>query len=576
MSPLPPLSVLLVDDRPGNVVALEAALAGVDCNLVRAHSGRDALKLVLAQDFAVILLDVYMPTMDGFETARMIRARERSQSTPIIFLTAYAPDATQMKVGYRLGAIDYIAKPFDPYVLRAKVTFFVEMFRKTAALEQRTAELTHVTADLILREAQVIALNAQLEERVIERTTALEAARSDREAEAKLSAGRASVLAEVSGILVENFTDHGPMLRRVAHIAAAATDSACVIQLIAVDGGDAGLLPLAVDHADGTVRAELTRVLNGPQTIADSLWHDLDQTFLEAHPLRDVLSVPMLARTGVIGMLSLGRFGFGAPLFSNSERRLSKALAARVALAVENARLYENARAAIELRDNFLTIAAHELKTPLTTIQGYSQLLSHQLKHGLGQDTVPVRRSARMIEERTKHLARLVEQILDVSRIVASRMQINKDVTDVAELMRDLVAGFESGHPAREFRLVLPERMQALVDPVRLEQVMANLIDNAARYSPDGGAIDITLQPEEPDWIALSVRDRGLGIPEEHRAHIFDRFHQAHAVAFRSGMGLGLHISREIVLLHGGTISVAFPADGGSQFTVRVPRTAEP
>jgi signal transduction histidine kinase/DNA-binding response OmpR family regulator len=594
MLPQSPLSVLLVDDRPGNVLALEAALAGVDCNLVRAHSGRDALKLLLTQDFAAIVLDVYMPAMDGFETAKMIRARERSHSTPIIFLTAYAPDATQMKVGYRLGAIDYIAKPFDAYILRSKVTFFVEMFRKNAALEQRTAELTHVTADLILREAQVIALNVQLEEQVIERTTALEAATSDLEAEAdervraedalrtlehsaraeaELSVERASVLAEVSRVLVENFTDHGPMLRRVAHIAAAATDTACVIQLIAVDGDNPGLLPLAVDHADQAVRAELTRVLNTPQKVADSLWHDLDRAFLEVHPLRDVLSVPMLARTGVIGVLSLGRFGSDAARFNNSERRLSNDLAARVALAVENARLYENARAAIELRDNFLTIAAHELKTPLTTIQGYSQLLSHQLKQGLGQDAVPVRRSARMIAERTRHLARLVEQILDVSRLGASRMQINKDDTDVAELMRNLVAGFESQNPAREFRLELVhEHLQATVDPMRLDQVMANLLDNAVRYSPDGGPIDITVQLAEQDAVELSVRDRGLGIPEEHRAHIFDRFHQAHTLAFRSGMGLGLHISREIVRLHGGKITVAFPADSGSLFTVRLPR----
>jgi signal transduction histidine kinase/CheY-like chemotaxis protein len=598
MSIAHPISILVVDDQPRNLLALEAALANVDCHVVKARSGPDALKRVLAQDFAVILLDIQMPTMDGFETAGRIRSRIRSQSTPIMFLTAYDPNGMRAAQGYGLGAIDYVYKPFDPYILRSKVTFFVELFRKTVALQARTAELTLVTAELVQREQEIGALNAQLEERVLERTEALEDAIHDLEAEAterlrsdtalhamehaagaeaEIAAGRASVLAEISRVLVEDFMDHRPMLGRVAQIAAGATDTACVIQLIAEDGDDVSLVPLAVDHADTVVRAELAHVLSVPHKMADSPWYALDRAFLDAHPLRDSLSVPMLARTAIIGILSLGRFGTDALEFTDADRRFSDDLTARVALAVENARLYENARTAIELRDSFLTIAAHELKTPLTTIQGYSQLLSHQVEPGVREDDAAVRRSARMIEDRTRHLARLVEQILDVSRLVASRMHLNRYETDLVGLIRNLVAGVESRHPAREFRLDLPvERLQAAVDPMRVEQVMDNLIDNAVRYSPDGGLIEIGVaHDDEEDSVVLSVRDWGLGIPAEHRAHIFDRFHQAHAEASRSGMGLGLHISREIVVLHGGRITVSFPADGGSLFTVWIPHSVE-
>jgi PleD family two-component response regulator len=172
-----PVSILLVDDADGNVLALEAALDSVDCELVKARSGRSALKHVLAQDFAVILLNIAMPGIDGFETAELIRARIRSHSTPIIFMTTYDPAGARMQEGYRLGRIDYIYKPFDPYILRSKVSFFVELFRKTVALEQ-------VTADLLLREQQVVALNARLEERVIQGTAALKVANSNLEAEA--------------------------------------------------------------------------------------------------------------------------------------------------------------------------------------------------------------------------------------------------------------------------------------------------------------------------------------------------------------------------------------------------------
>jgi two-component system, sensor histidine kinase and response regulator len=151
-----PVSVLIVDDEPRNVLALEAALASVDCRLVKACSGLDALKCVLAQDFAVIVLDIHMPVMDGFETASLIRARQRSHLTPIMFLTADDRRGAPVLQGYRLGAVDYLYKPFDPDILRAKVEIYVELFRKTAAVELRTKELTQLTETLSLYEAAAI------------------------------------------------------------------------------------------------------------------------------------------------------------------------------------------------------------------------------------------------------------------------------------------------------------------------------------------------------------------------------------------------------------------------------------
>jgi PAS domain S-box-containing protein len=391
-------------------------------------------------------------------------------------------------------------------------------------------------------------------------------------AEAEVAAWRSSVLAGVSRVLVENFMDHRPMLERVARMAAIATDTACVIELLPEDGG-ADMEPQAIDHADQVVCTELSRALSAPHRVDDSPWSGLGQEFLLVHPLRDCLSVPILARTATIGVLSLGRFGPDALRFTDHDREFLDDLATRVGLAVENARLYEHARSAIELRDTFLTVAAHELKTPLTTIQGYAQLLTLQLTQGGGVDTNPVRRSARMIEDRTRHLARLVEQILDVSRLDASRLKLNLEELDLVGLTRSLVASFGIRHP-REFRVHLTDRELIVADAARTEQVITNLLDNAVRYSPDGGPIEISVEPEHDSHVVLSVRDYGLGIPEEHRGHIFDRFHQAHGVSYRSGMGLGLHISREIVALHGGEIMATFPSDGGSQFTVRLPRRA--
>ncbi len=124
-------NILLVDDQPSNLLALEAVLKTLDVNVIKARSGVEALRSLLSEDFALILMDVKMPAMDGFETAALIRQRRRSQHTPIIFLTAYESDDRQMFKGYSLGAVDYIHKPIVPEVLRSKAAVFVDIFQKT-------------------------------------------------------------------------------------------------------------------------------------------------------------------------------------------------------------------------------------------------------------------------------------------------------------------------------------------------------------------------------------------------------------------------------------------------------------
>jgi CheY-like chemotaxis protein len=133
--------ILLVDDRPENLLALEAILSALDQTLVRAASGEEALKALLTDDFAVILLDVQMPGMDGFETAAHIKRRERTRDIPIIFLTAINHGPHHTFRGYAAGAVDYISKPFDPWVLRAKVSVFVELYMKNCQLKEQAALL---------------------------------------------------------------------------------------------------------------------------------------------------------------------------------------------------------------------------------------------------------------------------------------------------------------------------------------------------------------------------------------------------------------------------------------------------
>jgi CheY-like chemotaxis protein len=133
--------ILIVDDRPENLLALEAILQGLGHELVKAHSGEEALKRLLTEDFALILLDVQMPGMDGFETATHIKQRERTRDVPIVFLTAIDGEAHQAFRGYAAGAVDYLSKPFDPWVLRAKVGVFIELYERRRELAQQAEEL---------------------------------------------------------------------------------------------------------------------------------------------------------------------------------------------------------------------------------------------------------------------------------------------------------------------------------------------------------------------------------------------------------------------------------------------------
>lgn len=239
-------------------------------------------------------------------------------------------------------------------------------------------------------------------------------------------------------------------------------------------------------------------------------------------------------------------------------------------LAVENARLYRESQQATRARDEFISVASHELKTPITSLRGFAQLTLRQLEKSDGFDVQRVRRALEIIDQQSVRLAELVSQLLDISRIEGCRLSLNREITDVGGLIDSVVkiAGAKGTRHALNVRA--PAGVLGLVDPLRLEQVITNLIDNAIKYSPEGGAVEIELEADG-DWISISVTDHGIGITPEHRQHIFDRYYQAHASHHYGGMGLGLYISREIVSLHGGQIRVESPDQGSTRFVVCLP-----
>jgi protein-histidine pros-kinase len=230
----------------------------------------------------------------------------------------------------------------------------------------------------------------------------------------------------------------------------------------------------------------------------------------------------------------------------------------------------EAAERAVRARDEFLSIAAHELKTPLTSLRGFAQILLTYLKGGTSVSPERIQRALGQIEGQTDKVNRLVGQLLDVTRLEAGRLSLDQKATDLSQLVHEVVTAAQGQTSTHTLTVNTPHTAWAWVDALRLEQVLANLVSNAVKYSPAGGPIEVSVEFDAAQEIVqLAVRDHGLGIPEEHRAHIFDRFYQAHASSFRSG--LGLYISREIIALHGGQLTVEFPPDGGSLFVARLP-----
>jgi signal transduction histidine kinase len=299
--------------------------------------------------------------------------------------------------------------------------------------------------------------------------------------------------------------------------------------------------------------------------------------------LHALAAVPILGRGRVRGVLLSGSSG-NAPL-ADGERRLMEAIAERAGPALENAALWADLQErmrreqeAQRIKDDFLSIVSHELRTPLTSISGYAQLLEGRMRghgeNGKELDQVGV------IREQSARMRRLVDDLLDVSRIDRrGGVGVEPEPIDLALEITEAVNRARRQHPDRPIEVAVPGSLPIVADRDRIGQVITNLLDNAMKYSPDGGVVRATAVPEA-DGVLVSVSDEGVGIPESLRDRVFDLFYQADGDAAQrrfGGLGLGLYISRAIVEAHGGRIW-AEPnetAGRGTVMRVRLPQRAE-
>ena len=261
---------------------------------------------------------------------------------------------------------------------------------------------------------------------------------------------------------------------------------------------------------------------------------------------------------------------------ARQQRALEEAEHARAELLRREQAARAEAEAALRVRDEFLSIAAHELKTPVTVLRSVAQVALRRMATRGELPPERLRRVLETVQRQAERLGRVVERLLDTTRIDTGGLRLERTRTDLAQLAEHAVALIQAATDRHAISLrAVP--VEAEVDPLRVEQVLINLLDNAVKFSPSGGPIEVTVRALDEDAAEIAVRDHGVGIPAEHRERVFERYHQAHADAHLSGMGLGLFVAREIVELHGGSMRVEAPPDGGTRIRLRLPvRPPEP
>jgi len=545
------LDVLAVDDDPSDLLSLEAVLADLGANLVTARSGDEAVLRVLERDFALVLIDVHLPGLDGFETARFIRSQQRSRHLPVIFLAACEHDRGQVQRGCDLGPVDFLGKPIVTGILKAKVAFFLDLHRRNA----EGIRQAHLLRDASRREHQ-----QRLEARVHrERLRALVSVANLLRAESD----PAIFVPAVCGELAERLGfDLG-----CAHLFDEAERTDRIPWRMGLGAGpcdDGALIRIVCRRRRPVV---LQRIQENDDPLAARY---------RAAGAGAGACVPLLAGRRLVGALAMATAGRQA--ISEDELAVLQVGGDQLAIALDRADLMgrlrrsaEELRAADRRKDEFLAMLAHELRNPLAPIVNALGRVRRSTPEG-----DPALRSVAAAERQALHLARLVDDLLDVSRITEGKIVLRPEKV---ELRSAIDPALQTVGPLIESKrhhleLSLPDGPVLLdVDANRLAQVVANLLHNAAKYTDPGGSIRVRAAVEGRE-LTITVEDDGVGIAPSMLGQVFDTFVQIDPGSDRArgGLGLGLTLVRTLVELHGGRVSASSDGPGkGSRFSVRLP-----
>ncbi|MDP9148905.1 MAG: ATP-binding protein, partial [Myxococcota bacterium] len=517
----PPIdpSILIVDDNAANLLAFEAILTPLGHRTVKVRSAEEALRQLLQREFALILLDVQMPEMNGFELAALLKSHPRLAHVPIIFVTALNRDDAHVFKGYAHGAVDYLLKPFDPEMLRAKVNVFLELHRRQETIRRQTD---------LLHQHELRELERRNDQRFHELTEVMPLPMWSVTASGEVAISNRA-WSEYSGLKTEqtgSFID-----ARFVH-------------------------PRDIEAARLRWR-EATRAAE-PFDAEWRLLRDRDNAY-RWHLLR---AVPQQNGLDLHGQWIVTATDIHAQRTAEEER---------ARLYEQEQRAREAAEATNRMKDEFLANVSHELRTPLNAILGWARMLRMGML-----DAARLPEAIATIERSAQAQARLVDDMLDMSRIVNGKLRLQLGPVDLVKVASDAV---ETVRPMAETKGVTLSYEKELGDSSmvgdasRLQQVVWNLISNAVKFTPKGGRVEVRLAGEGGS-AHITVKDTGIGMSPDLLPHVFERFRQGDGTTTRphDGLGLGLAIVRHLVELHGGQVRAESAGPGeGSTFTVTLP-----
>ncbi len=564
------VNILLVDDRPENLLALEAMLEELGENLVKAHSGEEALKYLLKEDFAAILLDVQMPGMDGFEVAALIKQREKTQYIPIIFITAISRSDEHVYKGYSAGAVDYIFKPIVPEVLRAKVSAFVDLFRKTQQIQQQSRMIEAANRELERQLEEVRRLNHQLE--IVNQEMQAEITERKRVEDALQRSER----------LYRTLAQHLPQ----AAVFLFDLDLCCMIaegNLLEVSGYSSEIEGKAISEVLPPDLAEFwlpqcTAALAGSGSAVEQQF-GASTYFVQTVPVKNEQN-EILAAMGVIQDITVLKQAQEAIQRAHDE------------LEIRVRERTADLKAANDELTNFTHILSHDLRSPLVNLKGFAgeleaaaNVLSTSLNGALSsldeaeaakvnqvlQKDIP--EALRFIDSAVSRMDYLTSAVLKLARL--GRRQLNIEPIDMHELVQAILDSLGHQIKQQEATVTVGQLPQVIADRVALEQIMGNLLANAVLYlSPDRpGEIEISGECKNRDVI-FHVRDNGRGIAKEDRHKIFEPFRRA-GPADVPGEGMGLAYVQTLLRKHGGRIWFDSKLGEGTTFSFSIPKEFE-
>ncbi len=557
--------ILVVDDTPSGICMVKSALEDSGYRVSVATNGSRAVKTALLTNPDLILLDILMPGMDGYETCEQLKAEERTRDIPVIFMSALTETFDKVK-GFNIGAVDYITKPIRVEELLARIHTHLTTNRLQRELTEMNRTLEEKVAE---RTRELSRANESLRKEIRERTLAEAALRESEEKFSKVFKSNPAAMA-ITALHDQRVVDINDSLTRSTGYTLSEVRGRTTLELgFWVDPethsvttgtlerqGSFRDLEFEFRNKQGEVRlgffcSEVIHI-NGEAFVATAMKDITEQKSAEEklRNLNDELEQRVARRTAELESLN---------------RELSAAKAA--------------AESATRAKSMFLANMSHEIRTPLNAILGFIDL-SLKTDHAWEKRAYLTR-----IRRASRSLFELIHDILDFSKIEAGKLDLMNREFRLEEILEDMANLFTAQAGEKGVRLAVgidPGTPTELVgDAVRIRQILVNLVGNAVKFTPEG-AVSVTVAwapcAEDAERLSFTVKDTGVGIPPENLPHIFDAFSRIDGSVTRNytGTGLGLSICRRLVTLMGGEIHAESTMGEGSSFRFTIPLENRP